>query len=110
MDRPWRGLKAPIFPQNWPADPVGHGLESTVSTTTGTLSPEISGTSGGIVAHRLTPRIATPSPKPSTERMESADPTLQKVEDRLECAISNEILVTGISGEPQLFGFRCCVK
>jgi hypothetical protein len=42
--------------------------------------------------------------------MKSADPTLQKVEDRLECAMPDEILVTGISGEPQLFGFRCCVK
>src|SRR5436309_1749936 len=39
-----------------------------------------------------------------------ADSPLQKVEDRLECAVPDEILVTGLAGEPQLLGFRCCVE
>src|SRR5580704_8303402 len=98
------------FPPELARRPVGHGLESTVSTTRGSLSPEISGTSGRIVAHRLTPRIATLSPKPSTEAGKSADPTLQKTEDRFECAIPDEVLVTGLSGDPQLLRFWRGVK
>ena len=118
VDRPWRGSKAPISPCIGPPTPSATASSSTVSTTRGTLSPEISGTSGGIVAHRLTPRIATLSPKPSTERgpraisllVRLADSSLQKVEDRLECAIPDEILVTRLAGEPQLLGFRCCLE
>src|SRR5947209_2246021 len=93
------------FPPKLARRPVGHGLEFTVSTTGSSLSPQISGTSGGIVAHRLTPRIATLSPKPSTARA-SADPAPHKVEDGLECAIPDEILVAGIRGEPQFLGLR----
>src|SRR5437764_10307002 len=96
------------FPPKLARRPVGHDLEFTVSTTRGSLSPEISGTSGGIVAHRLTPRIATLSPKSSTEWLKSADVAPQKVEDRLECAVPDEILVAGLAGQPQLLWLRSC--
>ena len=52
---------------------VGHGLEATVSTTGASLSRGIGGASVGIVAHRLTPRIATLSSKLSTERFHVAN-------------------------------------
>jgi hypothetical protein len=50
------------FPLNVPPT-IGHGLEFTVSTTRGRLAPAVTGASAGIAAHRLTPRIATLSPK-----------------------------------------------
>src|SRR3974377_1798195 len=50
-----------------PRRPRGPGREAAVSTTGGNVSQPIPDASAGIVAHRLTPRIATLSPKPSTE-------------------------------------------
>src|SRR5215831_6864197 len=107
------------FPPELARRPIGHGLESTVSTTRGRLSPEISGASARIVAHRLTPRIATVSPKPSTgpapealfcASINSANAALQKVQHRPECAVPDEVFVTGLWGDPKLLRFRCRIE